>query len=201
MERDPASVVSAILKGAIAGAIGVWVLDRVSTALYEREGEAEREREAHARPGGLDPTRNVVTRVAAARGMTLTGDALDRPALGVHYALGVVPGALYALARGGRGVSPLAGAALGLALFVVNDEVLNTAMRLAGPPRAYPWQAHARGLVAHLAYGIATDAALGLAQRLSAPCVEARVAPMPDVSEERPDLTPDMAIPPAPLAS
>ncbi|UJR82883.1 hypothetical protein [Sandaracinus amylolyticus] len=201
MQRGAVSVVGAMLKGAIAGAIGVWVMDRLSTVLYERERDEVREREERARPRGLDPTRNLVTRVAEARGITLTGDARDQPALVVHYALGVVPGALYGLARAGRGASPLAGAALGLGLFVVNDEALNTALGLAGKPRAYPWQAHARGLVSHLALGLVTDAVLGLAHRVTAPCPEARVAPTPEVPEDRPDLTPDTAVPPAPIAS
>lgn len=34
--------------------------------------------------------------------------------------------------------------------------------RLAADPRRYPWQAHARGLVAHLVYGLVTDTALSV---------------------------------------
>ncbi len=37
---------------------------------------------------------------------------------------------------------------------------------LASGPTAYPWQAHARGLVAHLVLGATTDAVLGAADRI-----------------------------------
>jgi hypothetical protein len=30
----------------------------------------------------------------------------------------------------------------------------------AEPPQAYPWQAHARGFVGHLAFGLAADTVL-----------------------------------------
>lgn len=38
-------------------------------------------------------------------------------------------------------------------LFV--DQGMNTALGLTAPPRAWPWQAHARGVVAHAVYGLA----------------------------------------------
>ncbi len=34
---------------------------------------------------------------------------------------------------------------------------------LGAEPGRYPWQAHARGLVAHIVYGLATELALNLA--------------------------------------
>lgn len=53
----------------------------------------------------------------------------------------------------------------GLGLFLVNDELLAPALGLASGPAQYPWQAHARGLVAHLVLGAATDAVLDVADR------------------------------------
>ena len=75
-----------------------------------------------------------------------------------HYAIGVAPAAGYALMREklpGRGVSR--GVVYGLSLFLVQDEAMNSLSGLAAKPSAYPWQAHARGLVAHLVYGVTTE--------------------------------------------
>lgn len=48
---------------------------------------------------------------------------------------------------------------MGFGLFVFQDELINAAAGLSGNPKDYPWQAHARGLVAHLVYGLMTDVA------------------------------------------
>ena len=81
----------------------------------------------------------------------------------IHYGLGIVPGALYAVARNRL---PLVGAAGGLlfgaALWALNDEYLNSALGLAAPFGAYPVETHVRGLVGHLALGGATDSILDL---------------------------------------
>lgn len=45
-------------------------------------------------------------------------------------------------------------------MFIIEDEVLNPALGFAAGPTKYPWQPHARGLVAHLVYGFVTDAVL-----------------------------------------
>lgn len=42
----------------------------------------------------------------------------------------------------------------------MQDEALNAMTGLSGPPRKYPWQAHARGLIAHVVYGMVVDAVL-----------------------------------------
>ncbi len=52
------------------------------------------------------------------------------------------------------------GLALGLGMFLVEDEVINTLTGAAAPPRRYPWQAHARGLITHLILGVVTEAVL-----------------------------------------
>ncbi len=48
----------------------------------------------------------------------------------------------------------------GLGMFVVEDELVSPALGVAAGPTRYPWQAHARGLVAHLVLGVVTDAVL-----------------------------------------
>ena len=53
----------------------------------------------------------------------------------------------------------------GLGLWLLQDEVLNSVTGLGAKPQEYPWQAHARGLAAHLAYGVVTELALGVVDR------------------------------------
>jgi uncharacterized membrane protein YagU involved in acid resistance len=81
----------------------------------------------------------------------------------LHYALGVVPAMAYAVVRRRAPVVAAAGGLLfGAILWAINDEVLSTALGLAGPPEAYPVESHARGLIGHLTLGAATDTVLEL---------------------------------------
>ena len=100
--RDDGRPVLNLVKGAAAGAVAVWAMDRLGWALWDREA-----------PG----------------------------------------------ARRVRGL------ACGLGLFVAVDEGVVPALGLASGPAAYPWQAHARGLVTHRALGVVTHATLGALDR------------------------------------
>ena len=150
-----------MLKGAVAGAVGVWVMDQVTWGMYLREDRKAFRQEQAARIGGKD-----VAHVAAGKLARVVGTALapgqPRPAgVAVHYALGIGPGALYgALRKRVDRVGAGRGLLYGLALFVVNDELLNPILGLSSGPTAYPWQAHVRGLVGHLTLGVATDVVL-----------------------------------------
>jgi hypothetical protein len=42
----------------------------------------------------------------------------------------------------------------------MNDEYLNTRLGLAGPPEAYPAEAHLRGLVGHVVLGSITNSGI-----------------------------------------
>jgi len=152
--------------GAIAGAAGVWLMDRVGWFLYRRDDPAALQREKAARVEGKDPAHVAAGKVARAFGITLSPSQPHPAGITVHYALGVVPGALYGpLRRRANGVGAGRGLLYGLSLFLVNDELLNPLMGLASGPAAYAWQAHARGLVAHLVLGASTDAALDALDR------------------------------------
>jgi len=153
--------VAGALKGAIAGAVGVWLMDLVSTAMYDQEDLVAREREEAARVKGKDPASVAAGRLGQAAGAPLTAVSEGQVATAIHYALGVVPGAVYGALRphlGGSGAAR--GLAYGAVLFLLNDETMGPALGLAAGPTAYPWQAHARGLTAHLVLGVATDAVL-----------------------------------------
>ena len=154
-----------LLKGAVAGAVGVWAMDRVDWFLYERgldTPETRRQTEA-ARPGGMDPAHVTAQLAADAMGVRLSSPKENPAGLAVHYSLGIMPGMLYGAMRDRvHYVSAGRGLGYGFALFVVEDEIANPMLGIAAPPGQYPWTAHARGLVAHLVYGFVTDAVLSL---------------------------------------
>ena len=121
----------------------------------------QREEVARAALGGKDPACVAADHLARASGAPLTAVSEGQAATAIHYALGVVPGAIYGAFRHRLpGSGPGRGIAYGVGLFLVNDELLGPALGLAAGPTAYPWQAHARGLMAHLVLGVATDPVL-----------------------------------------
>jgi hypothetical protein len=150
-------------RGAVAGAVATWVMDLVTTGLYVAQSEEVTAREVAARPGGRSSVGNLIARTEELTGLELNDRQRDILAQVIHYGLGVGPGALYAIARGRV---PLMGAGrgllYGLALFLVNDEYMNTRLGLAGAYGAYPVETHWRGLVGHAALGVTTDTGIDL---------------------------------------
>lgn len=167
-ERPPVDPLTGAIKGAIAGAAGVWLMDKVSTYLYQWESPETMKAEESARVEGKDPASVAAGRLADAIGAEPTKEQAAAAASGVHYALGVVPGAVYGALRPHLGlVGSGRGLAYGLALFLLNDEAIGPALGLASGPGSYPWQAHARGLAAHLVLGVTTDAVLDVLDRVA----------------------------------
>jgi uncharacterized membrane protein YagU involved in acid resistance len=146
------------LRGALAGAFATWVMDLVTTGMYAIQPPEVTDQELAARPNGKSSVANLVDRVEAETGISLPADRRPAVEQAIHYALGIIPGAVYAVARRhvpgarlGRGL------AFGLALFVVNDELLNAALGLSGPVEAYPPETHLRGFAGHAVLGVATE--------------------------------------------
>ena len=161
-----------MLKGAVAGAAGVWVMDRLDWFLYGRESAETRQRTEDARPGGRDPAHVIAGMAADAVGVELASPKQNPAGLAVHYSLGILPGALYGALRDRVGyLGAGRGLLFGLGLFVVEDELANPLLGTAAPPGRYPWQAHARGLVAHLVYGLVTDVVFGALRGSRRPAV------------------------------
>lgn len=151
------------IRGAIAGAAATWVMDQVTTLLYETQAPEVTSQEQAARPNGKSSVTNMVDRFEAETGVVVP--AKQRPMVEslVHYALGAVPGALYAVVRKWLPFSRAgAGLAFGLALFALNDEYLNTALGFAGPPQDYPPETHFRGLAGHAVLGVTTETGIQL---------------------------------------
>ncbi len=155
------SVLGDLVRGAIAGTAATWVMDQVTTAMLSSQEPQVTEQEERARPNGQSSIANLVDRVTAATGLELADTQKSQAAQAVHYGLGAVPGALFALLR--RRV-PLVGAAGGLLygflLWALNDEYLNTRLGFAASPDAYPAETHWRGLVGHLVLGATTNSGI-----------------------------------------
>jgi hypothetical protein len=161
------NILNNALKGAVAGAIAVWAMDRLDWFIFEHEDPQARHRTESVRPDGLDPAHVVASRAAHAIGTELHPSQPHPAGIATHYALGIGPAAIYGALRERLLVTSqnqdfLYGLGLGLGLFLVQDEGLNQVMGLSGKQKDYPWQAHARGLAAHLTFGLVTNLALNL---------------------------------------
>lgn len=158
----PSSVLSDTAKGAIAGAVGTWAMDKVTWYLWHKQSaESLGQEEQEARPRGMDPAHVTANTVAEAAGTQLSPRQPHPAGIAVHYAIGIGPAMLYGpLRRRYPALSAGGGLLYGLGLFLLADEGIVPALGLAGRPAEYPWQAHARGLVGHLVLGAATHATL-----------------------------------------
>jgi hypothetical protein len=150
-------------RGALAGAAATWLMDLVTTGLYEAQPPEATKVEAAGRPNGKSSVANMVDRFEIESGLTVPPARRPMVENAVHYALGIIPGAIYGVvrrwlpfSRAGRGL------AFGLTLFAVNDEYLNTKLGFAGPFDAYPPEAHVRGFAGHAVLGVATETGIQL---------------------------------------
>lgn len=166
--KDGGDVLTGMVKGAIAGAVGVWVMDQVGWSMWNREDPVALQQEREARVEGMDPAHVMVNRAADAVGTPLSPRQPNPAGVAMHYGLGIIPGALYgALRHRVDGIDAGRGMLYGLGLFLLEDEGVAPLMGFASAPGAYPWQAHARGLVSHLVLGAVTDATLDLLDRVA----------------------------------
>lgn len=158
-QTNASSIVEHLLKGAVAGAAGIAALDFVTEWMTSAQPEETLEREAHARPDALDPAHALANRVAEATGTELEPPQPHSAGVATHFAIGMVPAAAYAAFRQGEGFNLGRGLLLGMGM-VAQDQGLNYVLGLSGAPNEYPWQAHARGLLGHAAYGAVTEGTL-----------------------------------------
>lgn len=165
---DAKNMFADMVKGAIAGAAGVWALDQATWAMWNREDPEVMEQERQARPGGLDPAHVMANRAAHAMGTELTPKQPNAAGMVVHYSLGVLPGALYGVLRHEMGgLNTGRGAFFGLGLGIVQDQIINSVIGTSGAPTEYPKEAHIRGLVGHAVYGVVTDMVLEMLDKVA----------------------------------
>lgn len=155
------------VKGASAGALGVWSMDVATWVLYRREPLRTLLREEHVRPFGKDPAHAAAERVRRLVG----AEPQEQPnAAGIflHYQLGMAPAVAYVrLRRRWPWLRTGRGAIYGLVLYVLNDEIAGRLLGIMARQRDYPWQAHLRGLVGHLVLGVVTELTLDVLEEPS----------------------------------
>lgn len=162
-------------------------MDQIGWAMLRTENTHALARDFQARQGRKAGADNITAQVHSVQRSPLIGrgaagalrkatqvsgvsEPNRRPGPGAtafHYGLGMLPGALYGVARRSRPrLSTGSGALYGLGLFVVMDETAAPLTGIASTPHRYPWQAHARGLVAHLVLGITAETLLRATDRI-----------------------------------
>lgn len=150
-----------------AGVVATATLVLVRQALWHLEPAALREREMRLREGteqtGFQkPVRALAERLKvplSKKGETALGEL-------IAWSAGILGVVAYTFARtrwprlgAGRG------ALFGVGVWLGEDEGAMPALGLAKGPSHYPWQAHARGFGAHLAYGVAAESTLRALER------------------------------------
>ena len=156
-----------LLKGAVAGAVATFVMGKVTGYMYEHEDPRARRKEDDAR-GGQSAYEAAAERTASAAGTALERRQRAQFGSAIHWALGIGAGAAYAVFRRRvQGLGTAAGTAFGTAFWAFLDEGLVPLLGLTPGPTAFPWQAHARGLVGHLTFGTVTDGTLRLLDRVA----------------------------------
>lgn len=156
------SLASGLVRGALAGGAANWVMGQVTSYMYQKESEEAREQEKEAR-GGKMAFGVAAEKVAEVVGGELSEKQRKSAGQKIHWALGIGAGAAYGACRpSGGGVKLGRGLAFGVGFYLLVDEVANPVLDLTPGPMAFPWQTHARGLVAHLVFGSATEALLGM---------------------------------------
>ncbi len=162
VDRAGDGVLGGMIRGAIAGAAGIWALNEVDKYLAARESFAVRRDTIAAQPGGLDPAHVVADRAAKAVGATLDNPKHNALGQTVKYAIGMVPAALLGALRDRLGHWTVAGRgfAFGVTAWAIEDEWAKSRVGLAAPASHYPWQVHGRGFIGHVVYGLTVDAVL-----------------------------------------
>lgn len=155
---DEKSLRKGIIAGAVGGIAGVYAMSvaRRAWAVVERNVDALDET---AGGDGDAATVKAAEEISiAVRDRGLTESEKGPAGEAVHYGMGVASGAAYgAIAE----IAPIAGFGLGIpfgvALFGIVDEVAVPAAGLSDQPGEIPAEVHARGLVAHVAFGVTTE--------------------------------------------
>ena len=169
------------LKGLAAGAIGGLVASFAMnqfqagmSKLFEdpRQHPEKKERaqqaqgwKEHREPANPEDAEveNATVKAAAAVSRTVFQHELEpeerQPAgNAIHYAYGVVTGALYgATAEDWEEVTAGAGTTFGAAVWLTSDEIAVPLLKLSKPPQEYPLRVHAMALASHLVYGLTTE--------------------------------------------
>jgi hypothetical protein len=161
------SVVTDLVVGAAAGAAATWVMGQATTWMYAWEDEQARDRENRAREGKTAYAR-AADRIARGVNRDLSDEQQEQAGSALHWMTGLAAGAAYAVAsRRWPAVRRAGGLPFGTGFFLTIDEGMNAVLGFTPGPRAFPWQAHARGLAGHLVFGLTVETMLSIYERVS----------------------------------
>src|SRR5712691_10779800 len=120
------SILADVLLGAAAGAAATFVMDKVTTIIYEREDDETRNAENAAR-GTLPPYEVAAKKAGALAGIRLSQEQRKRIGSAIHLLLGISAGAAYGMLRHHRrSLGHGTGLAYGAALWLTMDEAAST---------------------------------------------------------------------------
>ncbi len=160
------SLAGDLIKGGIAGVAGTWVMGQVTGYMWEHEDPAARERYQEVTGGKYVPDRTA-EKIAMLLGLNLSEEQHSMLAQASHWGLGTGASAAYALLRRRYATADAAqGLLFGLLFWAIVDEGMTPVFGLAEMPQVYPWQAHARGFVGHLVFGVVAETMLDLFDRV-----------------------------------
>lgn len=156
-----------VARGIGTGFLATQALDLVSIWLYENLDWKTREHEDTAR-SGRQAYEVAVDKIARGLGYSLSEDQLKFWGWKFHRAFGLLGGLQYLLLRRkfpqiGRGL----GLGYGIAFFLVADQFLIYLLKLTPGPTQFPFRTHARGAIAHIAYGVVAELAARSYERIT----------------------------------
>ena len=184
--RQQGNPVLGAFAGAAAGLAGSWMMVRFNHLIAPRTGGSDKAGDSHphrrsdARPNDTDgtiPDEPGSSQAAAAVAEPLLGRRLtehEKEEAGpvVHYLFGATAGALYgAAAEFDRSVTRGGGAAYGVAVWVIADEIGMHAAGFASHPADYPLSRHAATFATHVVFGVSVEAVRRLLRGMPAPRV------------------------------
>ncbi len=166
MQSSTGNLATTLLTGVAAGALATVVMGGVTSLLYAYEDQEARKREDSVRED-KSAYEIAASRAADAFGLSPSDDQVARAGTAMHYAIGAGSAAIYGLVRPYLPTSPpVKGLAMGATLWLAADEGAVPALGLTKGPLAFPWQAHARGLIGHLTFGLVTEAVFAASDRI-----------------------------------
>lgn len=146
------------LRGLVAGATAVYALDTLDQYLKDNQRAADRLQAVTGQPAKHDAIGSIAHDAATELATALAPTGPTPAGMSVRYGTGAVMGALYAVLRARSSVASIGGGIpYGLAMYVAQQERLNTRATAGVASIAHPWQDHAHRAVAHGFFGLVTE--------------------------------------------
>jgi uncharacterized membrane protein YagU involved in acid resistance len=155
--RPHATLSQQLVRGVAAGFVATQTLDILSMFFYENLPPSERLEEDRTR-SGHQAYEVMVMKIAERIGVPLSESEIKYWGWKFHRAFGVAGGVQYMMLREKfPTVKKAYGFIFGVAFFAIADEVLIYLVNATPGPRNFGWKSHARGAVAHIAFGVACE--------------------------------------------